>query len=113
MQTSVRVGYWASRNNMKEYRIYAIVIWMFDPIFVNNLQPALDDNLWPTEPKNQNYKTRLLYQVQYLLGMNTINPNSLVEASPKNWPENENDTNDDEYELFILKYDGNQDKLVE
>jgi hypothetical protein len=28
---------------------------------------------------------------------------SLVEASCKKWPENESDSNDDKYELFILK----------
>jgi hypothetical protein len=28
------------------------------------------------------------------------------------WPKNESDSNDDEYELFILKYDVNQDALV-
>jgi hypothetical protein len=41
---NVKVGYWASKNNMKEYKIYAILIWMFDPIFVNNLQLAPGDN---------------------------------------------------------------------
>jgi hypothetical protein len=35
---NVRMGYWAIRNNVKEYKIYAIVIWMFDLDFVNNLR---------------------------------------------------------------------------
>jgi hypothetical protein len=34
---NVKVGYWASKNNMKEYKVYATVIWMFDLDFVNNL----------------------------------------------------------------------------
>jgi hypothetical protein len=34
---SVRVGYWATINNVQEYKVYAIVIQMFDPNFVNNL----------------------------------------------------------------------------
>jgi len=58
---SVRMGYWALRNNMKDYKIYAIMIWMFDLIFVNNLQPTLGDNLWPTKSRNHNYRTRLLH----------------------------------------------------
>ncbi len=50
---NVRVGYQASRNSVHEYKVYAIVIWMFDPDFVNNLkQEALKDNSWPTEPIN-------------------------------------------------------------
>jgi hypothetical protein len=35
---NVRVGCWASRNNVEEYKVYVIVIWMFDSDFVNNLQ---------------------------------------------------------------------------
>jgi len=34
---SVRVGYWALRNNVQEYKVYVIVIWMFNLDFVNNL----------------------------------------------------------------------------
>jgi hypothetical protein len=33
--------------------------------------------------------------------------------SNKKWPKNESDLEDDEYELPILKYDANQDALVE
>jgi hypothetical protein len=53
----VRVGYWASRNNVPEYKVYAIV--MFNPTFVNNLQQALGDNLWLIKSTNYNYKTHL------------------------------------------------------
>jgi len=34
---SVRVGYWASKNNLQEFKVYATMIQMFDPNFVNNL----------------------------------------------------------------------------
>jgi len=44
--------------------------------------------------------------------MNRANQYSLVEASCKKWLGNEIDLDDNEYELFILKYDVNQDKLV-
>jgi hypothetical protein len=38
---------------------------------------------------------------------------SLIEATHKKWLENENDLDDDKYELPILKYDANQEALVE
>jgi hypothetical protein len=34
---NVRVGYWALRNNMHEYKVHVTIIWMFDSNFVNNL----------------------------------------------------------------------------
>jgi hypothetical protein len=37
---------------------------------------------------------------------------SLVKATHKKWPKNENDLDDAEYELPIIKYDGNQEALV-
>lgn len=43
IEYNVRVGYWASRNNMQEYKVYIIVIWMFDPDFMNNLKQAPRD----------------------------------------------------------------------
>jgi len=48
-----------------------------------------------------------------MLGMNRIDQYSLVEATHKKWLENENDLHDDKYELPILKYDANQEALVE
>jgi hypothetical protein len=39
---SVRVGYWASRNNVQKYKVYVTMIRMFDLDFVNNLQEALE-----------------------------------------------------------------------
>jgi hypothetical protein len=80
---SLRMGYWASRNNVHEYKVYAIVIWMFDLDFVNDLRQASTDNPWLTEQTNQNYMTYLLHQEKYLLGMSRTNEYSLVEASHK------------------------------
>jgi hypothetical protein len=51
---SVRVGYWASRNNVQEYKMYITIIWMFDLDFMNNLRQVLGDNLWLVKLTNQN-----------------------------------------------------------
>jgi hypothetical protein len=48
----VRMGYWALRNNVQEYKVYATIIRMFDTDFVNNLKQALRDNLWLVESTN-------------------------------------------------------------
>jgi len=34
---NVRMGYWALRNNMKEYKDYVTMIQIFDSVFVNIL----------------------------------------------------------------------------
>jgi hypothetical protein len=86
---SVRVGYWASKNNLQKYKVYATIIQMFDPNFMNNLRQAPGDNPWPTELTNHNYKTCLLCQTKYLLGTNRVDQYLLVEASCKKWLENE------------------------
>jgi hypothetical protein len=59
---NVRVGYWASRNDMQEYKVYVAMIQMFDSDFVNNLRQAPGDNPWPTKPTNPKYRTYLLHQ---------------------------------------------------
>ncbi len=56
---------------------------------------------------NCNYRTHLLWQVEYLLGMNKAKQYSLVEASHKKWLKNGNDQDNYEYELLILKYNAN------
>jgi hypothetical protein len=61
---SVRVGYWASKNNMQEYKVYVIVIWIFDSVFVNNLWQAPRNNLWLAKSTNRNYKTHLLHPAE-------------------------------------------------
>ncbi len=98
---NVRVGYWASRNNVQKYKVYVIVIQMFDLDFVNNLQQFPRNNPWLAKLTNCNYKTCLLHQEKNLLGINKVDQYSLVEASNKKWPENESDLEDDEYELPI------------
>jgi hypothetical protein len=59
---NVRVGYRALENNVQEYKVYVIMIWIFDSNFMNNLRQAPKDNLWPTESTNRNYRTYLLCQ---------------------------------------------------
>jgi hypothetical protein len=97
----VKVGYWASRNNMQEYKIYVTMIQFFDSDFVNNLWQTHGDNLWLAESINHNYKTCLLCRVEFLLGKNKAYQYSLVEMLNKKWPKNESDPEDNEYELPI------------
>jgi hypothetical protein len=47
---SLRMGYWASRNNVQKYKVYAIGIRIFYLNFVNNLRQASRNNPWPIEP---------------------------------------------------------------
>ncbi len=68
---------------------------------MKNLRQAPGNNLWLVELTNCNYRTHLLCQAKYLLGMNKPNQYSLVEISNKKWPENESDLENDEYELPI------------
>jgi hypothetical protein len=77
---SVKVGYWASRNNVQEYKLYVTMIQMFDSTFVNDLQQVLGDNLWLAKPTNHNSKTCLLHQSKYLLGMNKPDQYSIEET---------------------------------
>ncbi len=58
---NARVGYWALKNNMQEYKFYVIMIWMFDSNFVNNLRQVPRNNLWLAELTNCNYMTHLLH----------------------------------------------------
>jgi hypothetical protein len=80
---------------------------MFDSNFVNNLWQAPKDNPCLAKPINHNYRTRLLREEKYLLGMNKANQYSLVETSNKKWPKNENDWKDNKYKSHILKYNAN------
>jgi len=59
---NVKVGYWASRNNVEEHKVYTIVIHIFNLNFMNNLQQAPSDNSWPMESTNHNYKMHVLCQ---------------------------------------------------
>jgi len=54
-----KVGHWASSNRLQKYKIYANVIHMFIPNFLNSLQQAPKDNPWPKWLTNRKYKTHL------------------------------------------------------
>lgn len=47
------------------------------------------------------------------MGTNIAKQYSLAKASCQKWLENGSDPNDNEHELPILKYNANQDELVE
>jgi hypothetical protein len=61
---NVKMGYWASKNNVQEYKVFMTMIWMFNLDFVNNLQQALGDNLCgqPNQQTTTIVLTRLLRQ---------------------------------------------------
>jgi hypothetical protein len=42
-----KVGHWASSNRLQNYKIYANVIHMFIPNFLDNLQHAPINHPWP------------------------------------------------------------------
>jgi hypothetical protein len=48
----VKVRYWAARNHLQDYKIYDIVICMFDEDFLNNLLQPSRNNPWPAHPTN-------------------------------------------------------------
>jgi hypothetical protein len=77
VEYQVQVRYWIARNQLQDYRICATMICMFDEDFFNNLLKLLVDNQWPTHRTNQNYKTQLLRQSNYLLGFVSPNKYSL------------------------------------
>jgi len=52
VEYQVQVGYWATKNHLEDYKIYVIVICMFDENFLNNLLHTLEDNPWLAHPTN-------------------------------------------------------------
>jgi hypothetical protein len=60
IDNNVRMGYWASRNNVQEYKVYVTMIRMFNLNFMNDLQQVLGNNSWLAELTNHNYNTHLL-----------------------------------------------------
>jgi hypothetical protein len=54
------VGYWAHKNFLHDYKIYVMVICMFDDDFFNSLQQPLGDNPWLVHLTNQNQRTQFL-----------------------------------------------------
>jgi hypothetical protein len=53
----IQVGYRVARNHLKDYKIYAIMICMFDEDFSNNSLQLPRDTLWPSHLTNWNCKT--------------------------------------------------------
>jgi hypothetical protein len=37
VEYQVHVGYWARKNDLQDYKIYVIMIYMFDENFLNNI----------------------------------------------------------------------------
>jgi hypothetical protein len=37
VEYEIQIGYWATRNHLQDYKIYATMICMFDEDFLNNL----------------------------------------------------------------------------
>ncbi len=72
------------------------MICMFDKDFFNSLWQPLKNNLWPTHPLNQNYKTWLLRQSNYLLGFVYQNKYSFEIVINKKWPKNQSDLKEDQ-----------------
>lgn len=56
---SVRVGYWASRNNVHEYKVYVTMIQMFDLNFVTTCDKLLETTCG--QPNQQTATTRPIY----------------------------------------------------
>jgi hypothetical protein len=56
---SVRVGYWASRNNVEEYKVYVTMIQMFDLNFVTTCDKLLETIYG--QPNQQTATTRPIY----------------------------------------------------
>jgi hypothetical protein len=81
--------------------MYATMIRMFDPDFVNNLRQAPRDNLCVAQ--QQTKITGLVYYVKWNIcwGRAKYTQYSLIKVTHKKWLKNENDSNDNEYELPI------------
>jgi hypothetical protein len=77
---NVRVGYRASKNIVQKYKVYVTMIQVFDFIFLNDLRQAFGDNWCPSTLTNCNYKTHLLCQAIYILGMNKPDQYSFEET---------------------------------
>jgi hypothetical protein len=112
VEYQVQVGYWVANNHLQDYKIYATVICMFDEDFFNSLLQPPRDNPWPTHPTNQNYKTQLLRQFDYLLILVSLNKYSLDIVINNKWPKKQSDPKKDEYESPTLVYCKKTDVVV-
>jgi hypothetical protein len=96
VEYQIQVGYWVVRNHLRDYKIYVMVICMFDEDFSNSLLHPLGDNPWLSHLTNQNYKTQFLKQSDYVLGFVSSNKYSLDIAINKKWQENQIGSKEDE-----------------
>jgi hypothetical protein len=62
---NVRGGYWASRNNVQEYKVYVVVIQMFNLDFVNTLREFPRDKFLETIHGQSNRQTTTIGPVYY------------------------------------------------
>ncbi len=88
VEYQVQVGYWVGKNGLQDYKIYAIMICMFNKDFLTNIQHPLGDNPWPVHMKNWSSRTWLLRQTDSLLGFVSQNKYVFKIAIGKKWPEN-------------------------
>jgi hypothetical protein len=81
---------------------------MFIPEFLNSLPQTPRNNPRPIDPTNKNFKTRIHYQYDYLLGFQM---SKKVNDSPleKRWPRNNTEAKDDSYQTFALSYNREMD----
>jgi len=77
---------------------------MFDGDFFNSLLQLPGDNLWLAHSTNQNYRTQLLRQSNYLLGFVFSNKYSFEITINKKWLENQSDMKENEYESPTFVY---------
>ncbi len=78
------------------------MICMFDEDFFNSLLQLPGENPWLTHLTNQNYRTRLSKQSNYLLGF--VSPNKYSLKINKKWPENQSDLEENEYRSVTHVY---------
>jgi hypothetical protein len=77
---------------------------MFNEDFLNSLLHPPGNNSWLAHLTNQNYRTQLLRQSNYLLGFVSPNKYSLEIAIKKKWPDNQNDLEEDYYKSPTFVY---------
>lgn len=81
------------------------MICMFDEDCFNNLRQVPNDNPWPINPTNQNYKIPLLKQSYYWVEIYFLEFKYVLDnAINKKWPKNHTNLVEDSYESLTLVY---------
>jgi hypothetical protein len=60
VEYQVQVGCWATKNHLRDYKIYVTLICMFDEDFLNSLVHPPKDNPWLAHSTNRNYRIQFL-----------------------------------------------------